>query len=241
MNNNSIEDPPGYIREDDFVYEQEKNKFNFKCHNIEHQRFSNACAYLEKLKEIKKGKLEKNLDKELREAVHPNKFGTSMNLEAIVLKRSNWRGQLRERYAKISGSMLCFYDVNEEKKYNDKTPRSFVNIKGSVIKGYDGKAANTNKACDLYGLGFTEDEARRVISIASQDKMPFFMILPTYEERIEWLYSLKRKSELDDNDKVKISGGGFFKEMAFDMLKNFRKRFEIEKENKVNNTLKKVF
>jgi hypothetical protein len=193
-----LQDPPGYQRGDDYVYTEERHKINFTAANIEELRFTNAWYYLEKLKALKKGADEKGLSKHLREAYHPNKFGTAMNLQADILKRSDWLGQFRPRHAQIHGSFLVIFDSKESLKQ-----RLAIKITGCKVTGYDAQAANTNRNCDLYGLGFTEDQARRTLSISSKDRMKFFFILPTYEERIEWLYVLKRKAELDDKDAQK--------------------------------------
>jgi hypothetical protein len=235
-NSNSLDDPPGYIREDDFYYDDDKNKINWKARIIEEQRFENAHNFLEKIKLINKGKSEKDLYKHLRESVHPNKFGTQMNLEAEVLKRSDWTGKLRLRWAKIYRNFICFYDNKSSQNL-----RCTINIKGCVFKGYDWQAANKNSACDLYGLGLTEEQAKCTIGIFPPDRMRFFIILPTYEERTEWLYSLKRKSEVGDNYKPTKTIKGIIGEFASDTIKNIRSLVKGTADSAVDTTFKKVF
>jgi hypothetical protein len=189
-----LQDPPGYIRGDDFKYTLDKNKINWSANRIELLRFDNAVEYLSRIKELAKGTPESKLSKDQREAVHPNKFGSALNLESAVEKRSDWKGDLRPRHAKVVAQTLYIYEGAEH-----TVPKLIIPLVGSEIKGYDAMAANTNPSCDLYGLGFTEDQARRVIRITpgpgATKRIPFYLVLPTYELRILWLYTLKRKAE----------------------------------------------
>jgi len=189
-----FDDPPGYFRQDDFLYESNANKLNWSAFTIEKLRFKNASDYLRRLSLLADGV--SNLDADARDAVHPNKFGTSSNLSAMILKRSDWRGELRPRYAAVTGKTMSFFE-----KHGDSKPKLTFSLLGCEVKGYDATAANTNQACDLYGLGFTEDQARRTLRLRPENRVPFFIVLPTYEERILWLSTLKRKAEYESDGK----------------------------------------
>jgi hypothetical protein len=187
-------DPSGYIRGDDYIYTLEKNKINWTAARIEHLRFENAVNYLHYIEEKAKGKADSQIDKQHRDAVHPNRFGFAMNYQATIQKRSDWKGELRPRFAKIIAQKLLIYETSES-----TAPKIEIPLVGCEIKGYDAQAANTNPACDLYGMGFTDDQAKRVVCIRPSPmcpkSIPIYIVLPTYEERIAWLYAMKRKAE----------------------------------------------
>ena len=187
-------DPPGYRRGDDYIYNLDKNKINWSAARIEQLRFENAIDYLHRIEAIGRGEILGKLPKDQRDAVHPNKFGYAMNLESDVQKRSDWRGELRPRFAKIVAQTLYIYENRTSAQAKLTIP-----IQGCEIKGYDAQAANTNPTCDLYGMGFTDDQAKRVICVVPSancsKQIPIFIVLPTYEDRIQWLYTLKRKAE----------------------------------------------
>lgn len=195
---------------DDFKYVQEKNMLNWTAHRIEQLRFDNACLYLRRLEALADGKSEASLLHDLREAVHPNKFGSTMNLESDVLKRSDWRGELRPRHCKIVAKMLHVYE-----RADSHEPKLSLSLLGAEIRAYDAAAANTNPACDLYGMGFTDDQARRVVCIrpgaTAAKRIPIFVVLPTYEARIKWHSAMQRKAEDKDapaSAGVAVAGAG---------------------------------
>ena len=100
---NKLDDPKGYVRQDDYLFTTYKNKTNWSAPYVENLRFKNAISYCTKLQLLNDGVPIEQLDKEILSSVHPNLFGVQLNLEIEIKKRSDWFGDLRSRYLRIKG------------------------------------------------------------------------------------------------------------------------------------------